>query len=139
VAHFLDLYRPKGAPEALRKISESAMERLLAADWPGNVRQLENTVQRAVVLCRGPVITPEDLELDPPAAPSGGLDVAGLVREAVPLKQVLADVERAMIEEALRQAGGNRSEAARSLHVYRRLLYHKMAEYGLAVDSAESG
>ncbi|MFQ5459888.1 MAG: helix-turn-helix domain-containing protein [Anaerolineae bacterium] len=45
---------------------------------------------------------------------------------------MLADVERDMIAEALRQAEGNRSAAARSLHIYRRLLYQKMEEYGLA-------
>jgi two-component system response regulator AtoC len=130
VAHFLDVYR--ASPGAVpTKISQSAMEALLTADWPGNVRQLENTIQRAVVLSGGRVITPEDLELAPAVA-RDGLDVAGLVRDAVGLMKVLADVERAMIAEALRQAGGNRSEAARLLHVYRRYLYEKMDEYGLS-------
>lgn len=53
------------------------------------------------------------------------------MRDGVPLKTVLADVERGMIEEALRQSGGNRSEAARMLHIYRRLLYEKMEAYGI--------
>jgi two-component system, NtrC family, response regulator len=77
------------------------------------------------------VIDVDDLELTAPETAAGGLDVAALVREATPLKQVLADVERNMVAEALRQSGGNRSEAARTLHIYRRLLYEKMEEYGL--------
>ena len=62
-----------------------------------------------------------------------------LVREAVPLKTVLAKVERGMIVEALRQAEGNRSEAARTLHIYRRLLYQKIEEYGLEPNGKDLG
>lgn len=130
VAHFLDLYRHTPGADPT-KISEAAMARILAYDWPGNVRQLENAVQRAVVMSGGRVIGPDHLDLSAPATPRPGLDVVDLVGRRVPLKQVLADVERDMIAEALRQAGGNRSEAARALHVYRRLLYQKMEEYGL--------
>jgi two-component system response regulator AtoC len=133
VAHFLDRFRPTpGAPPV--KISKEAMQQLLAYDWPGNVRQLENTIQRAVVLSGGRVITPDQIDLThsaPAAVARPGLDVRALVGESVPLKTVLANVEREMIEEALRQAGGNRSEAARILHIYRRLLYEKMEEYGI--------
>jgi two-component system response regulator AtoC len=131
VAYFLDRHRP--APNAPpRKISQEAMARLMAHDWPGNVRQLENSILRAVVLASGPVITPDDLDLARPGASRDSLDLGALVREGVPLKQVLADVERQMIAEALQQAGGNRSEAARVLGVYRRYLYQKMEEYGLS-------
>jgi two-component system response regulator AtoC len=130
VAHFLSRYR--AAPDAPpTKISAEAMAVILSGDWPGNIRQLENTIQRAVVLSGGRVITPEVLDVDVPAAGRGNLDVDLLVRDGVPLKRVLADVERAMIVEALRQSGGNRSEAARRLHIYRRMLYQKMEEYGL--------
>jgi two-component system, NtrC family, response regulator AtoC len=129
LAHFLDCYRP--APDAPpRKISQEAVTQLMAHDWPGNVRQLENAVLRAVVLASGPVITPDDLDLMTPAAAEPSLDIEALVRDGVPLKQVLADVEKRMIAAALRQSGGNRSEAARVLRVYRRYLYQKMDEYG---------
>jgi two-component system, NtrC family, response regulator AtoC len=131
VAHFLERYR--SAPEATpTKISEGAMVRLAAHDWPGNVRQLENSIQRAVVMCTSGVITVDDLDLAPPAPGRSGIDVSDYLRDGVGLKDVLASVERAMIAEALRQAGGNRSEAARTLGVYRRYLYEKMDEYGLA-------
>jgi two-component system response regulator AtoC len=131
VAHFLDQYRRAPGADATR-ISDEAMERILAHDWPGNVRELENVIQRAVVMCTGDVVGPGDLELAGSAATSSGLDYAQLVRDHVPLKQVLGDVEREMITEALRQADGNRSRAARALHIYRRLLYQKMEEHGLS-------
>jgi two-component system, NtrC family, response regulator AtoC len=131
VAHFLEHYRP--SPDAPpTKISEDAMARLCAQDWPGNVRQLENTIQRAVVMSAGRVIGADDLDLSTPTPSVTSVDVGGLVRDGVPLKQALADIEKAMIAEALRQTQGNRSEAARALGVYRRYLYDKMEEYGLA-------
>ena len=138
IAHFLDRYRPApGAPPA--KISGPAMRQLIAGDWPGNVRQLENSIQQAVVLSGGRVITPEHLRQMPLSVTpeKNHLDLAALVRESVPLKSVLAKVEREMIVEALRQAAGNRSEAARMLHIYRRLLYEKIEEYGLGTGTKE--
>ena len=138
IAHFLDRYRPApGAPPA--KISGPALRQLIAGDWPGNVRQLENSIQQAVVLSGGRVITPEHLRQTPisPVPDKNHLDLAALVRESVPLKSVLAKVEREMIVEALRQAAGNRSEAARMLHIYRRLLYEKIDEYGLGTSTKE--
>ncbi len=132
VAHFLDLYRP-AAGAAPVKISEAAMAALLAAEWPGNVRQLENTIQRAVVLSDGRVITPEDLELAPvPGRVTAGLDVPALVRGGSGLRHVLDDVERAMLAEAMRQAGGDQAEAARLLGLYPRELADRLRERGLA-------
>ena len=138
IAHFLDRYRPApGAPPA--KISGPAMRLLVSGDWPGNVRQLENSIQQAVVLSGGRVITPEHLRqmTTSRGAEQRSLDVSSLVRDSVPLKSVLAKVEREMIVEALRQAAGNRSEAARMLHIYRRLLYEKIEEYGLGTTTKE--
>ena len=87
------LDRHRAAPDAPpTKISEEAVARLAAHEWPGNVRQLENTIQRAVVMGGGRVITAGDLELVPPSAGRPGLDVPGFVRAGVPLRQVLADV-----------------------------------------------
>ncbi len=115
VAHFLDRHRPRpGAPPT--KISAEAMAALLAHDWPGNVRELENAIQRAVVLANDRVITPDVLELGAPHARIA-LDVEALVRDGVPLATVVADVERAMAEAALRRAHGDTAEAAALLGV----------------------
>ena len=130
VEHFLQKHRlTSSSPPA--RISEEALDHLLRHDWPGNVRELENTVERAVVLAQGGVITASHLLLSP-VAERKFVDLADKVQRLVPLKEVVAEVEKAMIVEALRQAGGNRSQAAKSLGIYRRLLYSKMSEYGIS-------
>ncbi len=117
VAHFLDKYRPGSGPA--KKISEEAMTRLLEHDWPGNVRQLENSIQRAVVLSRGEVISEDDLDLEgaPPIRTDLVLDPAALVQEGLSLEAVIARVERSLAAEALRSAKGDALEAAKLLGI----------------------
>jgi two-component system response regulator AtoC len=139
VAHFLDLFRP--APGAAPvKISAAAMTQLVAADWPGNVRQLENTIQRAVVLSDGRVITPEDLELTPHHGHAAfTLDLPGLVRSGAGLAAVLADVQQALIAEALRQAEGDPAMAAGLLGLSASEWAEQLRPTGHATDSFPSG
>jgi two-component system response regulator AtoC len=128
--HFLDKHRfTPGAPPA--KLTEETLRVLLSHDWPGNVRELENTIERAVVLAQGGVITPRHLLLSPSSA-SRIIDVEERVRQRVSLTQTVADIEKQMIVEALKQSGGNRSSAAKTLGIYRRLLYAKMKEYDIS-------
>jgi two-component system, NtrC family, response regulator AtoC len=113
IEHFLDKYRYKaGAPPT--KISEDALELLEKYDWPGNVRQLENEIERAVVLSQGSVITSHNLNLSQHGIPTQ-LDLATRVRNREALRAVLAEVERVMLFEALRQSDGDEEEAARRL------------------------
>jgi len=113
IEHFLDKYRHKpGAPPT--KISEEALELLEKYDWPGNVRQLENEIERAVVLSQGTVITSHNLNLSQHGIPTQ-LDLATRVRNRDALSTVLAEVERVMIFEALRQSDGDEDDAARRL------------------------
>ncbi|HNP70163.1 MAG TPA: sigma-54 dependent transcriptional regulator [Kouleothrix sp.] len=113
VEHFLDKYRYKpGAP--LTKISEEALARLERYDWPGNVRQLENEIERAVVLSQGNVITSHDLNLSQHGIPTQ-VDLATRVRNRERLLDVLAEVERVMIYEALQQSDGDEKDAAQRL------------------------
>jgi len=116
-AHFLDRYRePSGAQH---KISQAALERLMAHPWPGNVRQLENAIHRAAVLARGPMITVEDLELDAPAPHQATitLDVDALVRAGGTMDAIRAAAEAAAARAALRLEGGDPSAAAARLGV----------------------
>jgi two-component system response regulator AtoC len=113
IEHFLDKYRYKpGAPPT--KISEEALELLEKYDWPGNVRQLENEIERAVVLSQGNVITSHNLNLSQHGIPTQ-IDLATRVRNREALSAVLAEVERVMLFEALRQSDGDEEEAARRL------------------------
>jgi two-component system response regulator AtoC len=129
IEHFLNKHRvnPTSPPA---KISEEAMATLERHDWPGNVRELENTIERAVVLARGGVITSQHLVMSS-LAEKKFVDIRQKVQKKVPMKEIIADVEKQLILEALEQAQGNRSQAAKSLGIYRRLLYAKMKEYGL--------
>jgi two-component system response regulator AtoC len=106
------------SPEALRAIQERT--------WPGNVRQLENTLARAVIVARGRTILPEHLDVDDAASPAAG-DSA----EPIPLRALLADVERRAIHRALVACQGNRTKTAERLGISRRQLFDKIREYDL--------
>ena len=112
-------------------IRQDALERIMAHDWRGNVRELENVMTRAIVLAPGGVITPDCIQFNQrtATAPSGWLD-------QVPYREgywnVIRKVEAQLLRTALEEAKGNKAEAARILGIQRRLLYEKMAEFGLS-------
>ncbi len=115
VEHFVQKhrYRPDSAPS---KVSESAMEKLMEYDWPGNVRELENLTQRAVVLSQGSVLTAEHIHF------SGTdsrrlLDLGERVRRGTSLPELLGEVERTALDEAISAAEGDRKEAASLLGI----------------------
>lgn len=127
---FIDRFRfNAGSPPS--RISEESVKALQGYDWPGNVRQLENTIQRAVVMAQGGVITSYHLLLEH-ATEKKFVDIERKVRDKVPMKEVMAEIEKQMIIEALSHANGNRSLAAKNLGIYRRLLYANMKDYGIA-------
>jgi two-component system response regulator AtoC len=109
------------------------MQRLLNYDWPGNVRQLENEIQRAVVLSQAKVITSQLLSLEP-GRTSSQVDLAERVRKGVPLNDVLHDVEHMVLAEALRQCDGDRKEAAQRLGLTLATLQGKLKEFGIGAD-----
>lgn len=113
VEHFLNKYRYRN-DAAPTRISEEALERLQAYAWPGNVRQLENEMERAVVMSQGNVITSRFLSLSA-SDESPQIDLAARVRNGTGLKQVLASVEKIMFAEALRQSDGSNVVASNKL------------------------
>jgi two-component system response regulator AtoC len=140
VEHFLQKYR-SDSPTGNPRISEEALQKLMGYDYPGNVRELENVVHRAIILARGLVITPQHiLFTGAPGKRDGEIDghIAEKVAMGVTLKDIVAEAERHAIEAALEQTGGNRTQAAKQLGIYRRLLYAKMKEYGLGNGDREA-
>ncbi len=118
VDFFLDHFRRQhGRPNL--GIAKSARQKLLAYQWPGNVRQLRNVIDSAVVLAEDPEIKATDLGLNEPV--SGEL-------ESLKLKYW----EKRLIDEALQRTGGNVDEAAHLLGIARATLYRKFERYGIA-------
>ncbi len=123
--------------EAKREIidfDDEALSLMQRYNWPGNVRELENAVERAVVLCKGRLITAEDLP--PKLIDAAIIPAPSLPYEARPLKDALAEPERRIIEAALRANGFNRQLTAEQLGINRTTLYKKMKRYGLDAEPA---
>ena len=111
--------------------SAAALSELLAYDFPGNVRELENMVERAAVTSGGEIILPQHLfGGDRAAATVTSQDSESKLLE-LPFHEAVAALERELVRRALVAAGGNRAEAARLLGINRRLLYSKMEEHRL--------
>jgi transcriptional regulator with PAS, ATPase and Fis domain len=106
-------------------ISKEARDALLAYSWPGNVRELRNAIERAIILCAGGLITAAHLPL-----PQNGGNGRGSASVATAGKS-LEDVERALVENALKDARNNKAQAARLLGITRAQLYSRIQKYGI--------
>src|SRR5215813_11502125 len=126
VQHFLGILR-NGAPTALT-VSQEAMRRLMSFSWPGNVRQLENAVERAVALSAGRTqIDVGDLPTEVQKAQETALTTAvTLPEEGLDLDAFMADIERDLIQRSLERTGGNKGKAARLLNLKRTTLVEKL-------------
>jgi DNA-binding NtrC family response regulator len=120
-----------GRSERPVSIREDALSLLLAHHWPGNVRELENVITRAIVLAPGGVITPDSIQFAVRnEAPSPAREI--LLNHRDGYWNVIRRVESQLLRAALKEAQGNKAEAARMLGIQRRLLYEKMAEFGMS-------
>jgi len=113
-------------------IHEKARSRLYAYEWPGNIRELRNCIESAVVMCQSNVITTDDL---PPALRSAADD--GWIR--IRLGASMAECEKAIIRDTLSHVGGNKSKAAETLDIGRKTLLRKLAEYEIGDVEGEEG
>ena len=123
VRHFLVRI---GAPPEV-SFTPAALTRLAAYPWPGNIRELCNLVERAVILRRRPEIGPDELQLPTQTAPTG----SGFLPELPPEGLSLEEVEKELIRKALCQSNGNRSQAARLLRMPRHVLIYRLEKFGL--------
>lgn len=121
VHYFIDRYGE--ADDGFTGISYDAMTRLMNYDWPGNVREVENCIQRALVLGSGPLIQVKDL-------PSNLLHHVGRADEG-PEVSTFEELERRAILQALEVTGGDRLHAAKLLGIGKTTIYRKLKEYGL--------
>jgi two-component system, NtrC family, response regulator HydG len=129
--HFLEIFRKKNNKE-VSGFSPEALEIMVRYSWPRNVRQIENAVERAVVLTRGEVIVPGDLPpeiLKAVERPSAG-DAAVMdeKRISIPLGTPLEMIEKKVIEETLRYSRGDKNVASKILGISARTIYRKLEE-----------
>ena len=112
-------------------ISTRAMEVLMEYDWPGNIRELENVLERAAILCHNNLIEPQDLSLPnaPMSLPVGAMSDQK-IGTAIPLKEI----ERLHIEGVLRSFRGNKAESAKILGISLKTLYTKIQQYQIKLS-----
>lgn len=140
VEHFLQKHSKRlGVP--IKKVSPEVMKVLLEYEWRGNARELENCVERALVLSQG-----EDLSLDalPEAVTrrhtkraQGAAASTSDTNDNLSIKQRTASLEIDLIQRALQKTGGNRTHAAKILEISHRALLYKLKEYGLSGGDSE--
>ncbi|MFN2126542.1 MAG: sigma 54-interacting transcriptional regulator, partial [Anaerolineales bacterium] len=116
--YFLKCFEQKYNKPAL-KISQQAIKKLMKHEWPGNIRELQHTIEKAVILSDGAILKPEDFLFRGP-----GKKVSGA-------PQTLEDMERSLIEEALDRQNGNLTAAADQLGISRQTLYNKIKRYDI--------
>ncbi len=127
-AHFLAHFAKKNRKPVVR-FSPRAMDHLIRHPWPGNVRQLMNAIERAVVLAQADCLDAADFAAPPADSPEADNRCSPY---AVPRDVPLERIEQAAIANTLASAGGNKSEAARRLGISRKTLREKIKKYHLA-------
>ncbi len=117
--------------KTIEGITPQAMQILVNYHWPGNVRELQNIVERGCALAKGSVLRPDDIHLDtrPAKVGNGG----GFLPDGMTLEQW----EDEMVQEALRRANGNKSQAARLLGLSRNALRYRLSKIGIADEEKE--
>ncbi|MEZ4441944.1 MAG: sigma-54 dependent transcriptional regulator [Polyangiaceae bacterium] len=130
--HFLEKYAQRNARAATR-FSDEALAQLEAYDWPGNLRELENVVERAAILARGDVIEPRHLSFQDGegAGERSAPEPTRGAGDAQTLSSRLDAIERGELLAALEKYGGNKAEVARALGIHRTTLYYRLKKLGI--------
>ena len=118
------------AGKVIEGITPQAMQMLVNYHWPGNVRELQNIVERASALSKGPQLEASDIHIDERPSKSGN-GAPGFLPEGMTLEQW----EDEMVQEALRRANGNKSQAARLLGLSRNALRYRLSKIGIADET----
>jgi two-component system, NtrC family, response regulator AtoC len=124
VQHFVEKYTT-GTTQPM--MSQDAMRRLMTYSWPGNVRQLENTIERGIALLNGrSMIEATDLPAEVQGAPTSTLPTVDFPDDGIDLPRMVDQIEYDLIARALSRTGGNKSAAASLLHIKRTTLVEKL-------------
>ena len=135
VDHFLKKCATNLAKEKL-EIAPEALRLLVNLPWEGNVRELENTIERAAILCNDNIIEPDDVQpesvsIDKSSEWSREVDILDYIPDSVELNDVLYTVEERLLKRALEKTGHVQARAAEQLGITKSLLQYKMKKYGI--------
>jgi DNA-binding NtrC family response regulator len=140
LAHFFLAELAARAGKAIGGLAPETERRLLAYPFPGNVRELRNVIERAVILEAGPLLSEDAVLLRAPTpADRAPRPVAPAPPAGAPPPPTLADVEKAYVEQLLERAGGNRSQVARWMGVSYPTVVKKIADHGIDVSRWRAG
>ncbi|PID75374.1 MAG: DNA-binding response regulator [Deltaproteobacteria bacterium] len=133
VDYFLEKFQQQLGKDHLR-VSEDALKLLMKLPWEGNIRELENTIERAAILCSKNTIEAEDVQPDILYGEDKGdleqkINLKALIPENTPLNEVLYSIEKKMLLDALDAADNVQAQAAEALGITRSLLQYKMKKY----------
>ena len=131
VNHFIEKYRQDEDKNKI-ELSPGAWKALYSYSWPGNIRELENTVERAVVLNTDGLISLEDLP-DELSGKQEEVDVDKFIPPDAPLQKTLEQIEERLIRRALKQCDNIQAHAAEMLGITRSLIQHKMKKYNITL------
>jgi DNA-binding NtrC family response regulator len=129
VDHFLTKYGLESG-RGKKSMSQEVLDLLMKYDWPGNIRELENLIERLVILCKDKIIRPENLPQNIKKEPKGELSIL------IPNKQ-LEEVEKQYIYEVLKEYNWNKSKSAKILGIERMTLYKKIKKYNLKKEGLD--
>ncbi len=124
--HFLHHYNKK-YKKNVGKISEAALARMQKHTWPGNIRELQHSLERAVIMSNSQVLQPEDFNLNSQSQSTGHADGENVLLDQFKLE----DVEKILIRKVLKKYNGNITQAASELGLTRSSLYRRLEKYGL--------
>lgn len=122
--HFLEHYSKKYNKQ-VSKISDAAISRMQKHSWPGNIREIQHAIERAVIMSNSQVLQPEDFNLN--AQPQAAADGDNVMLDQFKLE----DVEKILIRKVLKKYNGNITQAASELGLTRSSLYRRLEKYGL--------
>jgi two-component system, NtrC family, response regulator len=132
VRYFLERFAREMNKKEVPTLAPEVMDALLAYDWPGNIRELENMIERAVILNPGSVIRMEDLPLRAKVSETAEVSLEKLIPPHAKLNEFLDLIEKTMITQALARSGQVQAQAAELLGITRNLLFYKMKKYKLS-------
>ena len=130
ISHFIEKYTQEHGISHINGISREAAQLLFDYSWPGNIRELENIIERAVILAGEALISPADLPENLRGKPGSDLKLNGIPEDGG-LSETLAMVEKKLIQRAMSRAGNIQTEAAKILGIGKSGLSQKIKKYGL--------